>query len=213
MPSIPEEKTPIPALFLHWITSLILILSPPAKDTYSLFTRLYSYMTHAWFGVFLAGGLLYVGYYKQYKADYYSSRFAANSSSPNPHNAPGTGYEWKKIAGYRPPGGPILPLIYFIASLAMIVGAWIPPTNGEEMASSGLDWFVVPTIGVGLFGVGVAYWFVLMYVLPIFYHKTLRVKRTPYLDREHNFRFEEVTTSWIAGDDQEEVEVDPHLVM
>ncbi|KAF8458486.1 amino acid/polyamine transporter I [Terfezia claveryi] len=194
-PSIPEERTPIPALLLHWLTSLILILSPPAASGYLIFTRLYSYMTQAWFGIFLAGGLLYVGYFKQYVSDY-------NGGS----------YQWKNIAGFRPYFGPLIPAFYFFSSLFMVVGAWVPPQNGHYLAYSTIKWFVIPTIGVGLFAVGVVYWFGLVKVLPIFYHKTLRVRRTPYLDRDENFRFEEVTTQWIAGAEQSDEEEDPDLV-
>lgn len=192
--AIPEEKTPMPALLLHWLTSLILILSPPASDGYLIFTRLYSYMTYAWFGIFLGGGLLYVGYIKQYVSDY-------NGGS----------YQWKNIAGFRPYFGPLFPALYFFASLFMVVGAWVRPQNGSDLAYSSIKWFVIPTIGVGLFAVGVVYWFGLVKVLPIFYHKTLRVRRTPYLDRDENFRFEEVTTQWIAGAEESDEEEDPGL--
>ena len=193
-PTIREEKTPMPALLLHWLTSLILILSPPAADTYVIFSRLYSYMTHVWFGVFLGGGLLYVGYYKQYVSDYN-----------------GGTYRWKNIAGFRPYLGPFFPAFYFISSLFMLVGAWIPPPKGQTMASSSTKWFVVPTIGASLFAVGVGYWFVLVKVLPLFYHKTLRVRRTPYLDRDGNFRFEEVITQWRTGPEDSDGEEDPDL--
>ncbi|KAF8419522.1 amino acid/polyamine transporter I [Tirmania nivea] len=193
--TIPDEMTPMPALLLHWLTSLILILSPPAKDTYLIFTRLNSYMTIAWFGVFLGGGLLYVGYFKQYVSDY-------NGGS----------YQWRNIAGFRPYFGPFFPALYFFSSLVIVVGAWVPPERGQYLADSTTKWFVVPTTGASLFALGVVYWFVLVKVLPIFYHKTLRVRRTPYLDREENFRFEEVITQWIAGAEESDEEEDPDLV-
>ena len=94
----------------------------------------------------------------------------------------------------------------------MFVGAWVRPADGQAIATSTVKWYVIPTIGVGLFILGVVYWFGLAKVLPIFYYKTLRVRRTPYLDRDENFRFEEVTTQWIAGVEDSDEEEDPDLV-
>lgn len=70
---------------------------------------------------------------------------------------------------------------------------------------------MVPTIGVGLFVVGLVYWLGLVYVLPYFSHTTLRVKRTPFLDQEENFRYEEVETHWHAGPEDSDEEEDPDL--
>lgn len=191
---VPYEKTPMPALLLHWITSLILILSPPAGDTYTLFTRLRSYLLHAWFGVFLGGGLLYYGYYRQYRSD-----------------KEGRKYRWKDIAGFRPWLGPIFPAIYFFGNSAIVIGDWIPPTNGKETTASSIAWFVTPTVGMSLFAVGVLYWLVLTHLLPLWNHKTLRVRRTPFLDADENFRYEEVITKWIAGPEDEPETGDPAL--
>ena len=190
-----EERTPVPALFLHWLSSLILVLAPPAGNTYTIFTRLYSFMTLAWFGVFLAGGLLYYGYLKHHLH----------------HLSDSTGdqYQWKDVAGFRPWLGPVFPLIYFVASLAIIAGDWVPP-HGEVTAGA-VKWFIVPTVGMGLFVVGIIYWFVLTCVLPLWNHKTLRVTRTPFLDEDENFRFEEVITKWIARPDDVSEVPDPHL--
>lgn len=187
------EKTPIPALLLHWVSSLILILSPPAGNTYSIYTQLYSYMTLAWFGIFLAGGLLYYGYLKQYISDQRGGK-----------------YRWRNIAGFRPWLGPVFPLIYLISCSAVIAGDWIPPLHAE-VASGSVKWFVVPTVGMGLFLIGVLYWLVLTQVLPLWNHKTLRVRRTPFLDADENFRYEEVITKWIAGPEEEFEDGDPDL--
>ena len=189
-----SEKTPVPALLLHWMTSLILILSPPAGDLYTIFTQLYSYMISAWFGVFLAGGLLYYGYFKQYQSDRRGGK-----------------YKWKIVAGFRPWLGPIFPLIYFLSCLAAVVGDWLPPSHGNNMTSTSVKWYITPVVGIALFAFGIVYWFVLTHMLPLWNHKTLRVRRTPFLDADQNFRYEEVITRWIAAPEVESEEGDPDL--
>ena len=89
-------------------------------------------------------------------------------------------------------------------------GDWIPPLHGEATVGSA-KWFIVPTVGMSLFVVGVMYWFVLTYMLPLWNHKTLRVRRTPFLDADENFRYEEVITRWIAGPEEDPDDVDPYL--
>lgn len=189
-----EEKTPIPALLLHWVISLIWILSLSMGNSYVIFTQLYSYAGTAWFGVLIAGGLLYYGYIKQYRSD---SR--------------GGTYRWRDIAGFRPWLGPVFPLIYFVVCLTMVVGDWIPPLNVEGMTSASVQWFFVPVLGTALYAIGIIYWFVLTCVLPLWCHKTLRVRRTPWLDSDENFRYEEVVTVWIAGPEEELEDKDPDL--
>lgn len=192
--SVPYDKTPMPALFLHWATSTILVLCPPAGDLYSVYTRVHSYIFSALFGVFLSGGLLYYGYYKQYQSD----------------RKKGT-YQWRKIAGFRPWLGPIFPAIYLVGNLVMVAGFWIPPSNGKETTSSSIAWFVTPTAGLSTFVVAIIYWFVLTHLIPLWSHKTLRVKRTPFFDADENFRYEEVITRWIPGPEEEPEKGDPAL--
>ncbi|KAI5811178.1 amino acid permease-domain-containing protein [Peziza echinospora] len=216
------ELTPMPALLLHWLTSLIIILAPPSGDEYTIFTGLYAYMTLAWFGVFLAGGLLYVGYYKPYRFQRAASGNSSSSSkdannqhntyNTNNTNAPTPGYRWRKIAGFTPWFGPVLPALYFCSCIVIVVGRWIPePSKEKSMSSTGIAWYVVPTVGMGLVAIGVGYWSSLTYLLPVFWNKRLRVRRTPYLDVDLNFRYEEVHTAWLdegASDDEEEVDPD-----
>ena len=171
-----------------------MILSPPAFNTYALFTRLFTYIIIAWFGVFLSGGLLYHGYYKQYLSDWR-----------------GGSYKWKEVAGFRPWFGPTFPLIYFVVCTTIVAGHWIPPLQGKETTTATLKWFVVPTVGICFFAAGIVYWFGLTHVLPLWNNKTLRVTRRPFLDADLNFEFEEVITKWIAGPEKNPEETDPFL--
>ena len=148
-------------------------------------------MLGAWFGFFLSGGLLYYGYVKQYRSDW-----------------EGGLYRWKEVSGFRPWLGPVFPLIFFLVCSFILVGTWLPPSNGEDTTP---QWFIVPTVGMSLFVAGTVYWFILAHVLPLWSHKTLRVSRTPFLDVDENFRYEQVITKWIAGPEEDYEEEDPYL--
>ena len=56
-------RTPAAALLLHWIFSVIIIIGPPAGDTYSFIVNLESYQG-ACFSVLVCCGLLYLQYRK-----------------------------------------------------------------------------------------------------------------------------------------------------
>ena len=162
-------------------------------------------MLTACFGTFLAGGLLYVGYLKPVL-----QRFQDNP----------TAYRWRDVAGYSPFLGPVFPMVYFLAGVVMVFGAWVPVEGrSRKMTSTDLNWYIVPTVGVSLFGIGIVYWMALVWILPLFKHKSsLRVTRTPYLDRNENFRYEEVKVTWLdpEAEDSDDItrlreEVDPDL--
>lgn len=148
-------------------------------------------MMLAWVGVFLSGGLLYHGYFRQYQSDWR-----------------GGSYQWRDVAGFRPWLGPVFPLIHFSACSTVIIGSWLPTPPSQNAA---VQWFVIPTIGMSLLVVGILYWFVLTQVLPLWKHKTLRVTRRPFLDADENFRYEEVISKWIAAPEVESKNVDPFL--
>ncbi|KAF8462024.1 amino acid permease-domain-containing protein [Kalaharituber pfeilii] len=196
-PGIPPEKAPVPALFLHWLTSVILVVAPPARQTYSLLACLYVYMIHAWLGMFLSAGLLYVGYYKQWVADRERAQYARHSAinSTSPPLPPPTQYNWRAIAGFRPPLGPIFPVIHFLSSTSIVIGAWIPHKNGQVTTGTTVRWWLAPTLGVGLLLLG--------------------SEQDSILDREECFRYEEVKVVWLPEEaeeeEEEEVREDPEL--
>ncbi|KAI8720118.1 hypothetical protein NCS52_00456500 [Fusarium sp. LHS14.1] len=60
-PSNHREKTPVGALVLHFASCIVLILATlntSASDAYSVLSGLIAYLTSAWFGIFLALGIL-----------------------------------------------------------------------------------------------------------------------------------------------------------
>lgn len=56
-----QEPTPVGALVLHWVSCVVLILATynaTVDDAYDLLSKTMAYLIVAWFGVFLAAGIL-----------------------------------------------------------------------------------------------------------------------------------------------------------
>jgi amino acid transporter len=153
------ERTPAGGIFLHWLFSVILVVSPPnPQDGYQLLVYLHSYVM-AWFGFILAIGMIYL--YRR-KAD-----------------------EWIHLCRRRwvPWGGSGLPYAIFMAIglLPVLILGWFPRKNGTEddtnefnlstqqcsrYAPGGLHWALSPGLGMGLFAGGVIYWMIFVWVVP-----------------------------------------------
>lgn len=83
------EQSPIPALFLHWAFSVILIAatsSRPPRVAYTILIELYGYTTILMVGFFVSVGLIYLRTFKS--------------------------KEWMPSIGFRPWGGPTAAIIY-----------------------------------------------------------------------------------------------------
>ncbi|KAF2834297.1 high-affinity methionine permease-like protein [Patellaria atrata CBS 101060] len=57
-------NSPAPALFLHWLVTVIVLVGPPAGPAYNFITDLYTY-PGAWINSFVAIGLIYLQYNKK----------------------------------------------------------------------------------------------------------------------------------------------------
>ncbi|CAI6334676.1 unnamed protein product [Periconia digitata] len=62
--SIKPFGAPAPALFLHWLITVIVLVAPPAGPAYNFITDLYTY-PGAWINAFVAAGLIYLQYSKR----------------------------------------------------------------------------------------------------------------------------------------------------
>ncbi|KAK6532178.1 hypothetical protein TWF694_003338 [Orbilia ellipsospora] len=181
MRAIRKDKTPTPALLLHWITSLILILAPPEQIGYQLFTRMYTYMIQACFGAILGGGLLYLRYIKPL-------------SNRN--------FEWKELAKreFRWSNS-IFPFIYFLSTTFLVVAPFIQHGDAGDSKisqSSSLKWFIFPTVCLSLFGVGTIYWFILAFIVPWWFKVELFRHRDAELNSKGNLEWEGVKAKWIS---------------
>ncbi|KAF8243120.1 amino acid transporter [Wilcoxina mikolae CBS 423.85] len=151
------EQAPAGALLLHWIFSMIIIVSPPMGDTYDFFVNLYSYTINCWIGFFLAAGLLYL-------------RF-------KPHST------WVGESSFKPWGGPTMTIIYLIFNAFLIAAPWTGADieKKNRLSISSIPPYVFPTVGTGLFVVGALYWVLFRYVWPKVYKRELHQTRIPIL--------------------------------
>ncbi|KAF3291942.1 hypothetical protein TWF132_006447 [Orbilia oligospora] len=177
-----KDKAPIPALILHWGTSLILILAPPGYLVYQLFTRLHSYMFQAIFGMILGGGILYLRYVKPLR----DPAFQWVALSKEAFHAPGV---------LRP----VFPAIYFVATSFLVIAPFIQHGDtGESKLSQDnrLKWFVFPAVCFSLFGAGILFWFILDVLLPhTFDMKLYRARRAEF--EGGNLAWEGVQLKWV----------------
>jgi hypothetical protein len=153
--------------------SVILVLAPPSKDSYTLLSNLYAYSIQACIGLLLAAGLLY----KRYNSD---------------------GRKWRRLRGYSPWLGPVLPLFYLITNAVLVCVPWIHNTGAEPLIMKSIKWFVFPTVAFALFGLGFVYWAIFRFVVPAITGKVLNVKRIPYFDRDV-FVLEAVYSKWVRN--------------
>jgi hypothetical protein len=133
------EQTPVAALGLHWVSSILLIavtsfLKP--ATAYNVLTSLYSYVIIVLIGFLVSGGLLLL------------------------HLSPKR--DWSHKANFRPFGKyPVHAVIYFCVCGFLLFAAFAPPSADSAFSqrSSGVPWYVVPVIGMSTLGWGILWWF------------------------------------------------------
>lgn len=170
-----QESTPLAALFLHWLFSIILVASPKAVDAYLTLLLLHSYALHVWVGFFLAAGLLYL-YFKR-------------------------GSTWKDKQGFKPFGGWIWAAIFALANFFLIIIPWIPPgkLNTFKYILSVTPWYTYPVVAVSLMAAGVLYWVAFAKIYPRIHHKKLTVNRVPIIKDDVQIH-EAIFFSWVTTD-------------
>ena len=179
---VPPEQAPAAALLLHWIFSMILIgaTSSTIPDiAYTTLVSLYSYTIVVLVGFFVASGLLYL-------------RFISKERRM-----------WKADAGFRPWGGPTAAIIYSLACAFLIIAAFLPPSAGSpsHKSSAEIEWWIVPTVGLGCLALAFVYYLVFAYVVPLVKKEMLFVERKATIVRENGEwvqALETVEAEWIA---------------
>ena len=181
LPDSQVEQSPVAALFLHWMFSMIMIgaTSGTIPDVaYDVLVSLYSYSVVILVGFFVSSGLLYLRYFSQDK-------------------------DWVAGAGFKPWGGPTAAIIYSVTCAFLLIAAFLPPSEGSYFAKSntGIEWYIVPTVGLATLLLGYAYYLVFEYLIPYLTDKVLVVDRDPtivYVDGEWVQAFEIVEACWEA---------------
>lgn len=181
LPDSHLEQSPAPALFLHWMFSMVMIGATSSTIpgiAYNVLVSLYSYTVVVLLGFFVASGLLYLRYFSE-------------------------GKEWTAGSGFKPWGGPTAAIIYSITCAFLLVAAFLPPSGGGYFARSNteIEWYIVPTVGLGTLLLGYAYYTIFEYVIPFLTKKVLVVDRDPTIvcvDGEWVQAFETVEACWEA---------------
>lgn len=143
------ERSPAAALFLHWLSSVVLVavtafLKP--TTSYSLLLGLFSYCDHILIGALVSGGLLYL------KFDAWRTESRRR---------------WSAIENrYTPYLSPLHVVVYFIATTFLLFAAFVPPVDGSPFTSevAGYAWYILPIIGCSSPLWGAAWWLGLRFV-------------------------------------------------
>ncbi|RPA75838.1 hypothetical protein BJ508DRAFT_16012 [Ascobolus immersus RN42] len=136
------NMTPIPALFLHFIFSTLLVVvatqaMKPTDGLYFLF-QMNPYITYTLIGILMAAGLIYL------------------------HWRPDDSYRklrwYWKVGGIGFFKGRIWAPIYLAGMIIMLVLNWIPP-DPKEFQTIPVKWYLGPMVGTCIFfGVAPLYW-------------------------------------------------------
>lgn len=169
------EQSPMAALFLHWISSLVLIavtakLKP--NDSYNFLVSLYAYVIISVMGFFTSLGLLYAKYIrKDFKSEY---------------------AVW---------GGPTAAIIFCVTNAFFLITAFLPAPAAARISTLIPTW-VVPTIGLSTVLWGVVWWLGLQLVMRR-RGQRLVVTRTAFCDRPDEkadwvLKYEIIDHVWMA---------------
>jgi hypothetical protein len=156
-----REATPVGALVLHLGACLVLVWSTIGihpDDAYGLLSSLSAYLITAFFGIFLALGILILriaGPQATEAAKTQEYRTAHVDIEPDRpmrrswrQMTRGSVYSWLSIS---------TAILYLVGNAFPVIASWIPRTAGFGSIST-VAWFVVPTICWVILGVASAWW-------------------------------------------------------
>ena len=144
---------------------------------YTVLVSIYSYVVLVLVRFFVAIGLLYL-------------RYSERES-------------WLSGRGFKPWGGPTAALIYSSAFGFLLVTFFIPPTAGSPFSKEhrGIDWYIVPCVGLGFLALGYAYYLCFAYLIPRIRKEVLVVERQAVIVRQKGEwvqALEVVVAVWVA---------------
>ncbi|KAJ3490823.1 hypothetical protein NLG97_g5703 [Lecanicillium saksenae] len=143
-PANHREKTPVGAFTLHLSSCIVLICATwgmDADDAYSTLSSLFSYLLAAWFGAFLATGILIL--------HIWGPPATQPIRTPNHRGPAGQAAvrkSWKDITkgSVNPKMSIICAVLYLIGSLYPIIARWVPPPSKKGAEKRRVVWYAVP---------------------------------------------------------------------
>lgn len=153
------EQSPIAALGLHWITSVVLIAVTSMLDpatSYVVLVSLYSYVMVVLNGFVVSGGLLYLKW------------------KPSRH--------WSSQSNFKPWLDPLPAVVYFVFCGFLLFAAYAKPSAGSPYSYEviHIQWFIVPAIGLSTLAWGLV-WFLGLKLVMVQKRKQLIVTRVPFI--------------------------------
>ena len=150
-PRYQPERSPTPALFLHWLFSVILIAATSGElpsTAYTVLVSMYSYLIVILVGFFVSSGLLYLRFFSERKT-------------------------WTINAGFKPWGGPTAAIIFTASCAFLIAAIFVPPSSDSAFAkaNTGVYWYIVPTVSLCSLALGYLYYLIFRYVYPPLFKK------------------------------------------
>ncbi|KAH7173288.1 amino acid permease-domain-containing protein [Fusarium flagelliforme] len=139
-----REKTPVGALVLHFTSCIVLILATwntSAGNAYSLLAGLIAYLTSAWFGVFLALGILIL----HFRGPPTTQPALTLRHCKVPNQGP-VKSSWAQMTkgSVNPKLSISCGCLYLVGNLYPIITGWIPPS--KVFGARSLAWWTVPLI-------------------------------------------------------------------
>ncbi|KAL8663323.1 MAG: hypothetical protein Q9202_003959 [Teloschistes flavicans] len=155
-----DGQSPMPALFLHWLFTMLLIASTAGlapADAYQVLVSLYFYCIVAMGGFLTASGLLYLRWFK--------------------------GKEWTDNVGFKPWGGPAAAIFLSLTYGFLLVAVFVPPSANSPF-SHDYQWYAIPVVGLCSAVVGYIYYLGFTKLYPRLRQQVLVVEREPIIVRQ-----------------------------
>ena len=160
-----QEPTPVGALLLHLVSCVVLVLATynaTVDDAYDLLAKMMAYLIVAWFGVFLAAGILILRIFGP--PDSRAAQTAEQASlvglggNGNPDGSAPVPRTWSEMTAGGVYGwlSVVCAVLYLAGNLFPIIASWYPSTATFDFTL--VKWWVVPTVSWAVLGFALVWW-------------------------------------------------------
>ena len=153
-PEMHSEKTPVGALVLHFVSCMVIISSTTRldpEDAYNVLSVSTAYLFPAFFGFFLALGILILRFGTPPETAPVATPHHPIVGAPRKRT-------WTEMTGksVNPVLSVICAVVYLLGNAYPIITTWVPPS--KRLEDSHVKWFVVPLISCSALALG-SLWF------------------------------------------------------